>query len=374
MKTQAEKLLAAQRQLERDGGSLTRRQLDQRLAEFDQLLADVLADPGAVEELAEVLRTTDEPGVRWMLQDRLLPPRRLALDDPDAFRGHPLVGFTAEQLPIRPCLALVDLGRVPDVPAQFSDDDYPPHLSWFAGLPADDGTGDWPRNDAGDPLSHIAQVDLGSYTDDLGADDPTPAVLGLPEVGVLQLFHDQENHGNLDDPRTGSWCLRWVESPTRLLDPPDALAGAAEASEMAVAMVASVPSLLDHTGPGQDRYERVAEHLSTVRRDDPNRFGLPIGEDWTLTTAWEDDFESLDGDESSLGGFGYPALTDDVAEVLAAKLPLKDGDGHVLVLDLAGTRALEDWFGDSGHLQAWMRASDLEQHNFDQTWCIIRTD
>ena len=143
---------------------------------------------------------------------------------------------------------------------------------------------------------------------------------------------------------------------------------------MAVAMVASVPSLLDYTGPDQDRYERVAEHLSTVRRDDPNRFGLEIGEDWTLTTAWEDDFESLDGEESSLGGYGYPAFTDDVAEVLTAKLPLEAGDEHVLVFDLAGARRLEDWFGDSGHLQAWMRASDLEQHNFDQTWCIVRTD
>lgn len=48
-------------------------------------------------------------------------------------------------------------------------------------------------------------------------------------------------------------------------------------------------------------------------------------------------------------------------------------DEHVLLFDIAGVRHLEGWFGDSRHLQVWIRRSDLADRRFDTVWCMIRT-
>jgi len=192
------------------------------------------------------------------------------------------------------------------------------------------------------------------------------------------VFHDRENWGDLEDDASGSWLVQWVEHPTRLLDRPDELPDDyyAEPTAMGVAPVASIPSFVDHRGPNHDRYKRIADHLTAQRRDDPNLFGGEADESWTLTTAWEDDFEPPQGIEtSSLGRYGYHERSEDVQDILRAKLPLKPGDNdHVLVFDIAGVDALENWFGDRGHLQVWIRSSDLRARAFDQAWCILRTD
>lgn len=115
---------------------------------------------------------------------------------------------------------------------------------------------------------------------------------------------------------------------------------------------------------------------SSHRANSPSPIRTPSAdENWTPACAWEDDFQPLDGEESTLGGYGYHEWTEDLAEILDAKLPHSaPGEQHVLLFDVAGVRVLEDWFGDSGHLQAWIRASDRDRRAFENVWCIIRTD
>jgi len=337
---------------------------------------EVLSHPRVVRKLVKLMRATDDQTERKFLRGRLLPPPALAVSDPEAFRAHPLVNLTAEQLPIKPCLVLVELGPA-EVPEIIGGWDAQGNLSWFAGLPADDGTGSWPRNEAGDPLSHIAQVDLGAYTWRLAGDDPTLSeLLHVPNSGVLQLFHDRENYGNEDDEAAGSWLVRWVERPSRLLERPADLADDDYAPPVAMgaALVASVPSLVDYDGPGGDRYDCVAEHLPAVRRDEPHLFGGVADLNATMVSAWEKDLESLDGNETSLGGYGYHESSVDVQQTLDAKLPLTAGDEHGCCSTSPARGHLQDWFHDFAHLQAWMRASDRESRAFHRAWCIIRTD
>ena len=61
-------------------------------------------------------------------------------------------------------------------------------------------------------------------------------------------------------------------------------------------------------------------------------------------------------------------------EILPEVLPLEEGDEHRLVLDVESWTTLQGWFGDAGHLEVWMRQSDLERGAFDRAWCLIRTD
>lgn len=77
---------------------------------------------------------------------------------------------------------------------------------------------------------------------------------------------------------------------------------------------------------------------------------------------------------SRIGGFGHNAWNDELEEVLSETLPLDNGDEYFLLFDIAGVRRLEDWFGDSGHLQVWIRRSDLRARRFDLVWCVIRND
>ena len=46
----------------------------------------------------------------------------------------------------------------------------------------------------------------------------------------------------------------------------------------------------------------------------------------------------------------------------------------LLLVGVESWTALSGWFGDAGHLEVWMRASDLASRRFENTWCLIRTD
>ncbi|WP_240898803.1 DUF1963 domain-containing protein [Kocuria sediminis] len=59
--------------------------------------------------------------------------------------------------------------------------------------------------------------------------------------------------------------------------------------------------------------------------------------------------------------------------VLARVLPLEQpGDEHRLVIDLESWTGLAGWFGDTGHLEVWMRGSDLHARDFHAAWCLLR--
>ena len=77
---------------------------------------------------------------------------------------------------------------------------------------------------------------------------------------------------------------------------------------------------------------------------------------------------------SRLRGLGHHEVTNEVRAALDAALPLGPGDRHVVVFDVAGNRNLEGAFGDCGHLQVWMRASDLAARDFTVTASMYRSD
>ncbi|WP_309066693.1 DUF1963 domain-containing protein [Microbacterium sp.] len=59
-------------------------------------------------------------------------------------------------------------------------------------------------------------------------------------------------------------------------------------------------------------------------------------------------------------------------DVLAEVLPLTPGGEYVLLLDLESWTHLEGWFGDAGHLEVWIRRSDLAARDFGRAWCLMR--
>jgi uncharacterized protein YwqG len=62
-------------------------------------------------------------------------------------------------------------------------------------------------------------------------------------------------------------------------------------------------------------------------------------------------------------------------EVLREVRPLtEDGDSYTLLLSIDGWNTFDEWFGDAGNLEVWMRESDLRDGRFDRAWCMIRTD
>ncbi|OAV53972.1 hypothetical protein A6F49_00495 [Enteractinococcus helveticum] len=49
-------------------------------------------------------------------------------------------------------------------------------------------------------------------------------------------------------------------------------------------------------------------------------------------------------------------------------------DSYVLVLNVESWTHFDGWFSDAGNFEVWMRASDLRTGQFNQAWCMIRTD
>lgn len=60
--------------------------------------------------------------------------------------------------------------------------------------------------------------------------------------------------------------------------------------------------------------------------------------------------------------------------ILREVLPVEDGDGYRLVLDIESWTHLSEWFGDAAALEVWMWDSDLAARRFERAWCITRTD
>lgn len=319
------------------------------------------------------------------MKDVDLPDHMYALVEPDKFRSHPLVSFTADQMPIRAALTLAPVDVEPP------DEGLPPWLTWFGGHPltltADPG--EWPRTSAGRPLHHVLQVDLASEKLNLRAE--LFNLTGLPSEGILQLFHDLETYGNPEDQGSGAWHLRWVEhdpeddDDLELQAPPSdvPVLGDDDYREpmpltlLNTAIVATVPSVLDvrdHLSETeQDRYMRLEEWLE-MRTDDLNVLAPgPIEHD--RPSPWDEDFEP-DDSPSRLGGFGFVEENPDMGEALEAGLPLSEGDHHVLLVELntAQLGAPVDWFHGLRPLQVWIRATDLAARDFNQVWCLIRTD
>lgn len=328
----------------------------QVLAEPDRVgqLRQMLADPGTSEEL------------RGNVEAMFALDTSQALEDPEAFRNHPLVNLSAEQLLLEPSLVLVETEFCAE------DEESLPleegrNLSRSGGLPTASGR-PWPCTQDGAPLEFLVQVDLGSAAQNIGYEGAPLAQLGLPVSGILQLFYDMASDvRDIPGPDRGT-VLRWV--------PEEALSGAVrdtsfEPAYPAQNLIAEVAASTGYPGKNLtrqelERLEYVGEVLEAAARHatdmecDPN------------TVIRADHVPVLPS--SRLRGLGHHESTDEVRAALDVALPLESGDRHVIVFDVAGNRNLEGAFGDCGHLQVWMRASDLVERDFTETASMYRSD
>lgn len=240
-------------------------------------------------------------------------------------------------------------------------------ISWLGG-PATAPLPEWPRRSNGTPLAHVAAIhlaDLNSVVDAEGKAAWPAANLreGLPEHGVLEVFHDLESFGyEPEDGPATAWLVRWVPDPgRRLIDPPVDLDLPSQVCQMVMPMPGfTLPAAADAVSGPQERFDKTeALELALQGGWFAQRTGSVKGAPVPFSHVY---------------GRGHRARATAVEEILPNVLPLDTGDEYRLVLDLESWTALEGWFGDVGNLEVWMRESDLETRSFDRAWCLIRTD
>lgn len=219
--------------------------------------------------------------------------------------------------------------------------------------------------------------------------------LDLPETGILQLFYDLEHDVMLDPEQPSGAVVRWVSErdlfrPGWLLDHPD-LQEFADSEDLLPALTdtrqpASFDSLSvslqflpslgappDHLDEDQfERFEYLRRLLAAQARHGPA--------DWELGRtrmyrAADPTFPAA-APSSSVRGLGHYDLRveeDETREALRKSLPLTDGDRHVLLFNIVGVDNLDGAFGDDGHLEVWIRSSDLRAKNFGAVAPILRS-
>lgn len=357
-----------------DGAGLSARKQNKLIDVADRLVDEALADPASAADLLAMLDETSDLRLKRWLRGRILPDVDAAYDDPDAFRAHPLIALPAEAMPIRPSLALVEVnGDIADRDL-FADAEEPGSFSWLAGQPVGTADTEWPRSVDGLPLAHVAQVDLTDASNQLGNLASILGDLDLPSSGTLQVFHDLETTGwDPTDRSRHGWLVRWIERPTHLLAKPRDLETDAFRPPRLVAPVPAIsipsPESAPIGGDELDRYMKASQHIEDQMRSPVNTLAF-VDDD--RASAWEDDHRP-EAPTSRLGGYGHHPDLEELRELLATVLSSDDGDSRIMLFDIAGVRGLEDWFGDSGHLQVWIRRSDLARGGFDQSWCVLRT-
>lgn len=373
--TSATEIVAAWERAEA-GSGLSARKQNQLVDEADRLVDLTLAEPASLRDVVALL---DAPATssrlkRW-IRGRILPDLSSAQADMDGFRAHALVGFGAEVMPIRRCLALVETNDKIIEERILADPESPECLGWLAGPAAGDHGSAWPESAAGVPLVHVAAIDLAATADNFGRFETIFTELDLPKTGVLQLFHDLETSGNEPDGRCAhAWQVQWIEHASGLLKRSDPLRDLyREPVAFAPIPAVSIPPIVAVDLPDGDaeRYTAILDYIEDDLRSPVNTGTF---EDDNRPSRWEGAHVPEDP-TSRIGGFGQSAWNDEFETILTETLPLASADdSYFLLFNIAGVRHLEGWFGDAGHLQVWIRRSDLRARQFQQVWCLIRTE
>ncbi|EMY35640.1 hypothetical protein D477_003058 [Arthrobacter crystallopoietes BAB-32] len=243
------------------------------------------------------------------------------------------------------------------------------HISWLGG-PAVGPLTQWPQRRDGKKLAHVASLHLGEVADVIedqqrtvwgpGMPDRNDPAQSLPDSGVLEVFHDCEASGyEADDGPSGAWHVRWVQTPDGgIVDAPDDAEPPTDVCQVVIPSASfSLRPPADNMDLPDAAFNRVLDAHDAVH------------------DAWQSFYKA--GREkvfmplSHVYGHGWKGITE-ISGILNDVLPLQEGDEHVLLLDLEGWTHLEGWFGDAGHLEVWMRRSDLAARAFDKAWCLIR--
>lgn len=319
------------------------RQWNRLVDQLNRLAEAAVHDPNQVRALQRIAEKDHDRSVRLRARQVATPfvPRPDSVIDLERWLTNPLVGLGDLQLDPAPGLAIV--------PGAFGEE-----LTWFCGEPAA-GLAQWPRRADGIPLAHLLQVEL---PDDDALSKRHPA---LPFGGVLQFFHDLETVGDESvDGRNGGWLVhhtrhlatRTLLRPTDLTD--DAFRDRTQASA-APTWTFPCPLDLDLDDQAFERLEAAHQRVFE-----------------TVTSAWGVDELQEPPDAVPLM-LGHSTQERTIAvHRLTAVLPLAGNDDYVLLADIPGVGPLDGWVGDMGHLEFWIRNSDLVKRDFDRAWALLR--
>ena len=180
----------------------------------------------------------------------------------------------------------------------------------------------------------------------------------LPDTGVLQVFHDLETTGYYrGDDSESAWLVRWVQTPAELVTPPpDAHGPTPVYTRVEQVVGATLPSpedLEDHNAAA--RCEIAKRKLIAAQ--------LPVGVPGPPPILWH--LRPL----STLLGHGWES-DHEALRVLGEAT--QDHGPWLLLADLSGTGALDQWFADESHLELWIRPADLAERAFDRVWALLR--
>jgi hypothetical protein len=312
----------------------------------DQLgrLSEMVArDSEQVQALQRVAEHDQDRFVRLRARQVVRPfaPHPDSATDLDSWLNSPLIGLG--DLELHPELGLA---VVPDALAE--------GLTWFCGVPAA-GLAQWPRRSDGMPLAHLLQVHLGDHRSLLRQ---RPVV---PTGGFLQFFHDLEAIGDEPiDGKNGGWLVHYSTLVgTAMLRRPDDLTDDAFRDQYMgrVEQTWTLPSPLDLDLDDQtfERLEAANERILE-----------------TVTSSWG--VHEIEGPPDPVPLlFGHSAEERLIAQQrLTDVLPLSDRDDYVLIADIPGVGPLDGWIGDMGHIEFWIRDSDLAKQDFARAWALLR--
>lgn len=358
-------------------------------------------DRDAVIAAFRAARGVDDE-LRWALAAVLLPVPGLALEDPEALLDHAEVRPIAGLIRIRPALALTVL-RQSDQQVDVEN-----HRSWFAGSPAQiapvgggvsvPGVDLAPRRADGRPLTHVLQVDLRAESRNQGADRLAGA--GLPDDGILNLFHDLETLGTQGHDDPSAWRVTWRPVPdddVALVPPRDPALPPAVLLNPQMMLTIEPPA--DRSQLGGEDAERLARLSALVEAhpydsnppfdpvddlDDLDDFDEAVGDEADPPCPWDDDFVPVEP-LSRMGGFGEAGRGGALHAVLRDRLPLEPGDGYVLLLavnpravesELATVTSMEPLEQEARRvlaapLEVWARARDVARRDVTNVWCFL---
>ncbi len=211
---------------------------------------------------------------------------------------------------------------------------------------------------------------------------------GLPETGILQIFHDLTTCGEPSDGDLHAWQVRWLADPDGELresatsapwpqDLPEEDRVAAVPINADIAPTIPSPLDVSSLSDGElERYVRLRAYLDgwPTTRNIAGRSLRPTDPDEPQGDPWAPGYVPAQP-LSHLGGVGYVETNPDHVEVLNAALPVTGDDAHVLLADINPRQFTDaDWFHGGRHLEVWIRRSDLDAECFGLVWCFIRTD
>lgn len=376
-------LVTRWRELVRAEALLPEHELEEIEARLDDDTMAALAAGGPARELLIATVRAEHPDspVRERLLGVLTPPASRAAEHPDEFRSHPEVGVDPGRMPIRMALGL------PVADALLTSPDLAESTrSWFGGRPAvpADAVARWehPRRSDGRPLDHVVQVDLADEAANQGIG--LAQRIGLPDDGVLHLFHDLETFGWEASDDVTAWRVLWhstARDPEVGLEYPagdDVRRVPAPTYPINAQAMATVPPALDFDAVDEaewERYERAAlwleEYAHSMNTMSPRRD--------QVTTPWDPEHVPLPP-MSRMGGYGVAETNQELVRLLDRVLPLRgDEDGHYLLFDInplaiTDSEDMRTWFHGGRHLEVWIRKRELDARLFANVWCVIRTD